>query len=199
MRQKPDSKLKKQDNKKPVKGQSKGGLVKERGPSKGDMQSTTGLNGALNNMHNPRDKFAIFCEQLPPFKGVYRSIEFACVAAKHGREWILISGKAVLSTEPCTSGTQIKPLFPPLHEIVALQGRIPAEGYKKLIDDLRGSWAVRDPEGISVRLTAKGGRDYIWQLPRRIGSRSRSNLWGRALALDGCDPDLSSLRRLPPL
>jgi hypothetical protein len=61
-------------------------------------------------MPTQTDKFDEFLRQLAPLMPIYRSIEFACVAARHGSEWILISGKAVLSTEPCASEAQIVPV-----------------------------------------------------------------------------------------
>jgi hypothetical protein len=192
-RQNPGSKLKKQDNKKPVKGQSKRKLEKERGPSNEDMGPTPGLNETLNNMPTQPAKFAEFIRQLAPLMPMYRSIELACVAARRGREWILISGEAVLSTEPCAPEAQISPVVK-LEDIVALKECIPAERISDLVRDLRESYVVRNQNGIDVRLTAKGAPDYIWQLPKFVASRSRSNLWGRALALKGCDRDLSSLR-----
>jgi hypothetical protein len=192
-RQNPGSKLKEQDDKKPVKGQSKGGLEKERGPSNEDMGPNTGLNGALNNMPTQPAKFAEFFRQLAPLMPIYRSIEFACVAARRGKEWILISGKTVLSTEPCASEAQILPEVT-LEDVVALKGCIPAERISDLVRNLRESYVVRNLIGIDIRLAAKGALAYIWQEPKVIESMSRSKLWGRALALKGCYPYLQSLR-----
>jgi hypothetical protein len=126
---------------------------------------------------------------------LYKSLEFACVAARHGSEWILISGKAVLSTEPCASEAQIIPVAK-LKEIVALQGRIPAEGVNEVVAKLRDRWVVRDLKGINVRLTAKGARRYSWRLPEVTSvdnSWNPSSGWYSAFALNGNAPDPSSL------
>jgi hypothetical protein len=141
------------------------------------------------------NKFDEFLRQVAPLMPLYKSLEFACVAAWHGSEWILISGKAVLSTEPCASEAQIVPVVK-LQEIVALKGRIPAKRVKDLVADLRESWVVRDLEEISVRLTAKGARGYSWGLPEVISvdkSWNPSSRWYRALELNGNGPDPSSL------
>jgi hypothetical protein len=158
-------------------------------------------------MPNQPDKFDVFLQQLAPLMRsrkfpslkksppLYESLEFACVAAKQGNEWVLISGKAVLSIEPCAAEAQIVPVVQ-LQEIVALQGRIPAKRVKNLVADLRDFWVVRDLEGISVRLRAKGAGDYNWWLPHLIKWENPSNLCSRALALDGNDPEPSSRPRI---
>jgi hypothetical protein len=129
---------------------------------------------------------------------LYESLEFACVAARHGSEWILISGKAVLSTGACPPEAQIVPVVK-LQDIIALQGRIPAEGVDDLIANLRDFWVVRDLKGINVRLTAKGAGDYSWRPPGVIRRSSndwtivQSSAWKRAFTLCGNGPDRSSL------
>jgi hypothetical protein len=149
-------------------------------------------------MLTPPDKFDEFLRQIAPLiqsPPLYESLEFACVAARHGSEWILISGKAVLSTGPCAAETQIVPVVK-LQEIVALQGRIPAKRVNDLVAKLRDSWVVRNLKGISVRLTAEGKGCYSWGLPEVIPadkSWNPSSRWYRALALNGNGPDPSSL------
>jgi hypothetical protein len=67
------------------------------------------------------DPFDEFLRKVAPLMPVYKSLEFACVAARHGSEWVLISGKAVLSTKPCASEAQIVPVAQ-LQEIVHFRG-----------------------------------------------------------------------------
>ena len=83
------------------------------------------------------DPFDEFLQQITPlmqsrkFVGdsesppVYESLEFACLAARHGEELILISGKAALSTKRYEPDTQIETVAS-VHDIIALQGRMPA-------------------------------------------------------------------------
>lgn len=83
-----------------------------------------------------------------------------------------------------------------LQEILALQGRIPAERINDLITNLRAFWVVRDLNGINVGLTAKGKGGYSWGVPQVISvdeSWDRSRLWYRAFALTGNGPGPSSL------
>jgi hypothetical protein len=46
------------------------------------------------------DAFDDFLRRVDPLMYLYQSLEFACVAARREDGWILISGKAVLTTEP---------------------------------------------------------------------------------------------------
>ena len=149
-------------------------------------------------MPTPPDPFDEFLRQIaslmqsPP---LYQSLELACVAAKHGSEWILISGKAVLNAEPYVSEAQIVPAVQ-LQEIIALQGRIPAEGVNDLVANLRDSWVVRGLKGIDVRLTAEGAGGYSWTLPAVSSvdkSWNPSSRWSRGFALYGNGPDPSSI------
>jgi len=130
--------------------------------------------------------------QSPP---LYQSLEFACVAARLGTEWIMISGKAVLNTEPCASDAQIAPLVR-LDELVALSGRIRAEAVNDLAANLRDSWVVRGLKRDNVRLTAEGGGGYSWIMPGVFAvdrSWNPSARWKTALALYGSGPNLSSV------
>src|SRR5439155_15344541 len=79
--------------------------------------------------------------QSPPLYQLYQSLEFACIAVTCGKDWILISGQALLSAEPCTPGAQISPLVS-VNELLALSGRIRAETVNNLVANLRDSWVV---------------------------------------------------------
>ena len=191
-RQNPGSKLKKLDNKKPVKGQSKGGLEKKRESNDGDMQFASGLKRTSNYMPTTPDPLEEFLRKVAPLLQMYQSLEFACVAARHRSGWILISGKAALSTDPCDSETKIVivPVIPP-QEIVALQGYLPVERVNDLVANLGDSWVVRD---LNVRLPDKKAGGFSWSQPDVI------KLWkpfepqgSRALALDGKGRAASSL------
>ena len=120
----------------------------------------------LSFMPTRPDRFDEFLRQLTlaSLMPLYKSLDFACVAGRRGREWILISGKAVLSTEPSASEAQIVPVVQ-LQQIVALQGRMPAESVNEVIDKLRDRWVAIDVEGINVRLTAGGAGGYSWRPP----------------------------------
>lgn len=126
---------------------------------------------------------------------LYQSLEFACVAAKSGTEWILISGKAVLSPEPDASGAQIAQSVR-LDEIVALYGRIGAEAVNDLVANLRDSWVVRGLKRDNVRLTAEGAGGYSWVMPGAFAvdkSWNPSSRWSREFAIYGNGPNLPSL------
>jgi hypothetical protein len=140
-------------------------------------------------MPTPPDAFDEFFRKVAPLMPLYKSLEFACVAARHGSEWILVSGKALLSTEPCASEAQIVPVAQ-LQEFVALQGRIPAEGVNEVVANLRDFWVVRNLNGINVGLTAEGAGGYSWKPPYIIEGRSG---WYREFAVNGNGPGTSSL------
>ena len=42
---------------------------------------------------------------------LYRSLQFSCMAARSGHEWILVAGGAALSADPCASNSSISPVF----------------------------------------------------------------------------------------
>lgn len=142
------------------------------------------------------DAFDEFLRKIDPLMPSYQSLEFTCVAARRGDCWILISGKAILNTEPCDAEAQIKPLVPPLHEIVALRGRIRAKTINSLVANLRDSWVVRGLERGNVQLTAEGMGGYSWRMPGVLPvdkSWNPSSPWSKAIALYGDGSDISSL------
>lgn len=142
------------------------------------------------------DAFDEFLRRVDPLMPLYQSLEFACVAGSREDRWILISGKAILSTVRCGSEAQIRPLFPPFHEIVALRGRIRAETLNTLVANLRDSWVVKGLERGNVQLTAEGMGGYSWRRPGVSPvdkSWNASSPWSKAFALYGDGPDISSL------
>jgi hypothetical protein len=154
------------------------------------------LDNDLPAMPVQPDAFAEFLRKVDPLMPLYQSLEFTCVAARRGDCWILISGKAILNTEPCDSEAQIKPLFPPLHQIVALRGRIRAETINALVANLRDSWVVRGLERGNVQLTAEGMGGYGWTRPALSPvnkSWNPSTTWTKAIALYGNGPDIFPL------
>ena len=153
----------------------------------------------MPTLHDPFEKFLRQIAPLmqsPKFPSLkkspplYESLEIACVAARHGSEWILISGRAALKVEPCVSRGRLVPLVR-LKDLIALQGCIPAERVKNLVADLRDSWVVRALKRDNVRLRAKRARGYSWMPPYVI--ESSGPIWRRAFALHGNGPPLSSL------
>jgi len=175
------------------------------------------FSSGLNGMPTSPDPFDEFLRQLAPLMQspkfpslkksppVYESLEFACVAARRGNEWILLSGKAALSTKPA-SGERIKKVVA-LDEIVALQGCMPAGELSHLISDLRNGWVLKRE---NIRLTAGAAGASSWRPPHVIktpGSSSngggpgilvyRSSSSGdtlpRLFALYGHGPNASSL------
>jgi hypothetical protein len=119
----------------------------------------------MNVMPTQPDPFEEFLRKVDPLMPMYQSLEFACVAARREDGWILIAGKAILNTEPCDAEAQIKPILPPLHEVVALRGRIRAASINALVANLRDSWVVRGLERGNVQLTAEGIGGYGWTRP----------------------------------
>ena len=146
------------------------------------------------------DEFLRKVEPLIKSTPLYRSLELACVAARRGSEWILIAGKAVLSTEPCSSDPRISRLVR-VNQLLALSGRIRVETVNNLVINLRESWVIRgmgpDTMPDNVRLTlAEGAGGYSWSQPRvcSVDTVSNpSNRWNRVLSMWGSGPTLSSL------
>ncbi len=102
-------------------------------------------------------------KKSPP---LYESLEIACVAARHGDEWILVSGKAVLKPVPCAPDPQLQKVAA-LQEIIALEGCLPASELNDLVANLRHSWVLKQE---NVRLTAERARGYSWMAPAVIKS-----------------------------
>jgi len=137
-------------------------------------------------MQSPRFPFR---SQSPP---LYDSVECACVAARHGSEWIPISGKAVLRSSPRVSQRTILDVTPFQGIIVVKTNERPEEVHH-LVDQLRNSpiFGGRD-KWANVRLTAKGAPPYSWRSPDVIESCNPRD-WRREFTLCGNGPDLSSL------
>jgi hypothetical protein len=149
------------------------------------------------SMPTQPDRFEEFLRKVDPLMQsppLYRSLEFACVAVRRDGEWILVSGRAVLSTEACSHRALISPILC-VKELLALSGRIRAETVNNLVANLRDSWVIKGLGAENVRLAAEIARSYDWSLPAVHSidkSWNSSSRWGRAFALYGNGPDLSS-------
>ena len=101
----------------------------------------------MTTSHDPFDEFLrqlaplLQSRKFPSLKKsppLYESLEVACVAARRGSEWILLSGRADLKVEPCVPPGRLI-LLVRLKDLIALQGRIAAERVKNLVANLRDS------------------------------------------------------------
>ncbi len=125
----------------------------------------------------------------PESESVYQSLGFSCIAVRHGSEWVLVSGKAVLKIDPCPTEAGLKRVAAS-EDIVALKGRIPASEFNGLMANLRDSWVLKREK---IRLTAGGVGGYSWRLSYLVSGFLRSSWWTREFALCGNGPDLSKL------
>jgi len=126
---------------------------------------------------------------------LYHSLEFSCMAAKSGSAWVLIAGRAALSTEPCASNSSLLPAYSN-NEFVALSGSLSAPVIEDLLNNLKNSEVVAGLPRYNVRLLPEGAGEFIWQGPvvRPVDkslypwSRWKSELW-----IHGSGANISSL------
>jgi hypothetical protein len=142
------------------------------------------------------DYFDEFLRKVDPFMGsLYQSLEFKCVAARRGVEWVLVTGKAVLSTEPFIPGSEISELFK-LPDLVALSGRPRATSVTNLITHLRDSWVIYTHTSEKIQSVAHGAGAYNWPPPGVYSIDTTANppsRWNKAFCLNGIGPNVSSL------
>lgn len=144
------------------------------------------------------DCFDEFLRKVDPLMYLYQSLEFACVAARREEGWILMSGKAVLTTEPLAPGPRI-PFVSQFDNFVARSGRTKSSAISNLVTHLRDAWVIEASESASeserIRMISKGQSPYTWRLPGvfTVGDSSiPSSRWSREFVLHGDGPNLSS-------
>lgn len=148
----------------------------------------------LDQSH-PLDDFLRKIDPLMESPDLYQSLNFACVAMRREAEWILVSGKALLSTEPSAPSSIISVLVK-LDELLALSGRIKAETVGNLVANLKECLVVQGLGPENVRLTAEGAPPYswtgpgVWSFDKQLDPLMRGI---NALSVPGTGPDLSSL------
>jgi hypothetical protein len=131
---------------------------------------------------------------IRPF-ALYHSLEFSCVAAKSGSEWLLVAGRAALCAEPLTSDPLLSIAFSS-DRIVALSGHVAAGDVEGLVNYLKDSAVPTGNTGYNIRLMPEGAGEWVWQGPgvRPVDkglypwSRWKSELW-----LHGGGTSVSSL------
>jgi hypothetical protein len=129
--------------------------------------------------------------QSPP---LYQSLEFACVAVRYDTDWILLSGKAVLSTDRPDTDAQVQPLVN-LKELIALSARMRADTVNTLVSNLRESWVLKGYEWGDVRLTRPEAGTYSWRMPAVYTVDKGPNplsRWNRSYSVHGDGPNGSS-------
>jgi len=126
---------------------------------------------------------------------LYHSLEFSCMAAKSGSEWVLIAGRAALGTEPCASNSPISPVYAS-GEFVALYGILNAPAVEDLLNNLNNSEVVAGLRRYHVRLMPEGPGEFIWQGPvvRPVDNRLYPwTRWKNELWIHGSGANISSL------
>jgi len=121
---------------------------------------------------------------------MYRSLEFACVAAKRDGRWILVSGKALLSTEACLPNAMISDVVA-LPALIAISGRIASNAINNLAMTLRNSWVADTPALERIWLPDSGGAAFNWTGPEIFTVNGGG--WPRAFSVIGTGPNLSGL------
>jgi tRNA A-37 threonylcarbamoyl transferase component Bud32 len=143
----------------------------------------------------PLDEFLQKVDPLMQPPPLYQSLEFACVAIRQAAEWVVVSGKAFLTTEAPPPDASTAPRVN-LDRLIALSWRTKAESINHLIAHLREGWVVEVPQLERIRLSASGVGAYSWQGPAVCGpdrSRTPSTPWRRVFALYGRGPEFSGV------
>ena len=138
---------------------------------------------AMTDALHPLDDFL---RRVYPFidpEQIYQSLKLSCVAAKRGSQWLLVCGKAVLSTEPRPSRSRLSRLVR-FDDLLVLSGRLEPEYFKGLVSTLKHGWVVQGfHRNIDVRLTPEGASDCTW---RFLGVRpGKTNRWKNQIAVTG--------------
>jgi len=144
---------------------------------------------------DPLDEFFRKVEPLMQSPALYQSLEFACVGIKQGLEWVMLSGKAFLSTEPAPPEVSTSPRAN-LSRLLALSWSTKAENVKHLLSHLREGWVVEIPQSERIRLSASGTSAYAWQTPAVYSVealRIPATQWRRVFALFGTGAQLSNI------
>jgi hypothetical protein len=149
-------------------------------------------------MDTPSHPLDDFFRKVGPFTGtqaIYRSFELSCVAAKSGGDWLLLCGKAVLTTDPPPSESRLSRLVD-FDDLQVISGRLKPEDFAGLVDNLKEGWVVRGfHKSLNVRLMPEGPGNFVWQLS---GVRpSGTNRWKNEIAVNGFGGTVSSLLYSP--
>ena len=117
------------------------------------------------------------------------------MAAKSGSEWILLCGKAVLSTEPRPSRSRLSRLLG-FDDLLVLSGRLKAVDFKGFVNNLKEGWVVHElHRNINVRITQEGASNCTWTF---LGVRpSKTNKWKSQFSVMGYGAQVSSLMSSP--
>jgi hypothetical protein len=140
-----------------------------------------------------------FLQRINPlmvYEPLYRSLEFACVAARRGSDWILMSGRALLRTEPVESDSSITPFRIVDGALLSLYGRIAAPHVVRLVENLERSAVItglREGPQYTVLLDGTSG-ECTWMLPtvRGVDIMDGPRRWGSVFSVQGDGPDLSA-------
>ena len=101
---------------------------------------------------------------------LYESLELTCLAGKRDNDWVLISGKAALTTRTPTDSRLKKIVH--LYGLAAYRGCIAAGELGDLITNLRQSGVLKWE---NIRLTSGRTENYRWMPPRVVDLPPR--LW----------------------
>lgn len=108
-----------------------------------------------------------FAAKIDPYLGCWRSLSFACIATRVGREWVQVAGRATLSTQPLRSGSISKPIVD-LEDFRAYVGCLDPRKIHDLIANLKAS-TIHSQFGDNtdaVRLVPSGTQGYSWREPQ---------------------------------
>jgi len=144
------------------------------------------------------EAFVQFLRKLTPLMEsppLYRSLEFGCVAIKHTTQWVVASGKGLLSTQsPPPDRAEVTP-WADLDRLVAFSWRTQVESLNNLLDHLAEGWVLDAAQQGRILLSAPGMSAYSWQMPAVYSPDTSwipSSQWKRFFALYGRGSDLST-------
>jgi len=110
---------------------------------------------------------------------IYKSLELSCIAVKQDSKGVIISGNLALSTRPYRPEARLQKVAD-IHEIIAMQGSLPAEELNEFLANLRDSRGK-----------------FSWMPPRIVKLPSMLDEMP-AHCRDGDHPDPETMSRLLP-
>jgi hypothetical protein len=128
-----------------------------------------------------------FLSRIAPYQSYWRSLKFACMAARVGSDWVQFAGEARLSTEPSEPNSTLKRILD-LQDFRAYAGRLEAKKIQNLISNLKTSAVISGFIQDSVLLAPRGSQSYSWQpsfVNGRRGGASHDQGWPSALTVYG--------------
>jgi len=120
-----------------------------------------------------RDHLTDFLARIDPHRSLWQSLEFAYIAVRRGSDWIVLAGRAELSTLPCGTSSNIRRLVD-LPNFRAYHARLKPMLLDNLTTNLADSGVITGMPDDPVRLNPGDFQAFSWWQEAFIDSNHRT-------------------------